>query len=822
MPLELYYTSARAGLRPGDSGFCTVAASEGIGRTLYDRLEVMSGFRHLPDGATTPVAQAHWILDLEGRHYHVLSRVCDAGLDYTQRTNSFAHHLVLDPSEMSGGGPAYLLQQPGLMQRQWDGHVGIIAPRALPPGNVDPTPNATWLRLTGDAGWAGAVAQLIATQPWKTIGLLYQPGQEVFPLIAEAVAMLPPAMRWQATFNTYFTSLPGAVGCQWRCCPVGTPAAAAVARAAADGLLIDLTRPQLPAPPDNPWTQAARAGHAGPATTKAAARQPIKPIPFALKPIAAEPAEQSSAPQPEPVEQPELVQQNLSRDQPVIIPRGGVRVSPATGPARSQTTWAADRQKLRRKKLVVVYGIACCVIGIGTCMAVWIHRRSSEVALPPPPASTASTVMSRAVSIVPALKLPPPPQRATQPVEAIAIAPPATVTVIPAPTVPALVPTTVSLPAPSIIMEHSLTPPAPGKGLRDPVVEIPLAATKFDHPEAIARLSMTFPDGSTHWTCTHPDLHGTFEVEAIKNSAPRAVTISWHESADARPMPVLTITLLNDLSEMDFTWSNALMLRQPHVAQLAYWLVQNSQLIVSDAADRRSQKITFPLTRIDFSLADMQSVVKFPENLPVPMELSLGRTQPEGWKAATLAPTAKMGEFLIRLEKPPGLDDIVPSVLLRYNTDDHRLSNDLAGATEIANSQLTATEVEQKRAASDADQVRKAFEGATADYQKSIKEWSDRPPAAGVARPGVAQPGEAAPDEYQRELRRREQILRTHLDNEAASLTEPLARQKKAEIRIAALREALAAYADLKEIDIVAELPQGLCVAIVRLKRGGP
>src|SRR3954470_15225282 len=114
MSHQIYYTSAPEGLKRGSSGFCTVATSENIPKNLWDRLEALSAYRHHFSNANpgeNPVSYAHWLLNVSGAAYHVLSRVCDSGVDHTQRTNAFAHHLVLDPSEMPPAGPAWLLQQ---------------------------------------------------------------------------------------------------------------------------------------------------------------------------------------------------------------------------------------------------------------------------------------------------------------------------------------------------------------------------------------------------------------------------------------------------------------------------------------------------------------------------------------------------------------------------------------------------------------------------------------------------------------------------------------------------------------------------------------
>src|SRR5436305_4302622 len=104
---EIYYTSAPEGVRPGQSGFCTVATSPGIPKPLWDRLESISGYRHNP-GGSNPVAWAHWLVQAGGKEVSVLSRVCDAGLDYTQRTNAFAHHVALEPQERAAAGPAWM------------------------------------------------------------------------------------------------------------------------------------------------------------------------------------------------------------------------------------------------------------------------------------------------------------------------------------------------------------------------------------------------------------------------------------------------------------------------------------------------------------------------------------------------------------------------------------------------------------------------------------------------------------------------------------------------------------------------------------------
>jgi hypothetical protein len=243
---ELIFTSAPRGLRPGSQGFCTVAHTQGMPASLIQQLESLSGYRHLflppdPKAALNPVVFSHLVLTVAGRRCHVLSRICDAGLDYTQRTNKLAHHVVLDAAEVPAAGPAWLLQQAEFMRSTWASEPSVL-PKGpiIPSGESKPCICHAWQRLTGDAGWGGVLAQTAAgTKPRQAV-LVFPPGMEVFPLLAESFALLPADLRWRVSFSTYFTNLPAGIGCQWRCVVEGTPEAAAMRRGLRDTLVIDL------------------------------------------------------------------------------------------------------------------------------------------------------------------------------------------------------------------------------------------------------------------------------------------------------------------------------------------------------------------------------------------------------------------------------------------------------------------------------------------------------------------------------------------------------------------------------------------------------
>lgn len=263
MSQEIIYTSAPSGLKPGSRGFCTVVATRGMAKNLADHLEDLSGYRHLFTGGATggvnPVAYSHLKTTVGGRSYHILSRIGDAGLDYTQRTNKLAHHVALDPQELPPDGPAALLAAPGFMTSSWSGQPQVRdAGPAVPRVESLPAVCHAWQKLTGDAGWGGVLAAELAGDSRRPIVMIYRPGTDVLALIVESLALLPASKRRQATFSTYVTKLPPTIDCRWRCYVEGTPEADSAVRQAG-ALIIDLRKP-LGSSQASPYVDAARTG----------------------------------------------------------------------------------------------------------------------------------------------------------------------------------------------------------------------------------------------------------------------------------------------------------------------------------------------------------------------------------------------------------------------------------------------------------------------------------------------------------------------------------------------------------------------------------
>jgi hypothetical protein len=264
---------------------------------LVERLESLSGYRQVfppssPEAALNPVVFMHLRLQVAGRVQHILSRIGAAGLDHTHRSNKYAHHVVLDDENLPEGGPAWLLRQPGVMERSWTGPPRLLdAGRVMPAGSRPPAVCSEWAARVGDAGWAGVIAESLMARPERIIFLIFQPGVDLLPLIDEALALLPPERRWRVNFSTYYTSgLPADVPCILRGVLADSDEAKH-ARRIPDALIINLGE-RLPAATGGELVELAHTGKprvvpkpAVERRTPAEPAAPGSPAPPPLKPV---------------------------------------------------------------------------------------------------------------------------------------------------------------------------------------------------------------------------------------------------------------------------------------------------------------------------------------------------------------------------------------------------------------------------------------------------------------------------------------------------------------------------------------------------------
>lgn len=245
MSQELIYTSAKKGMRPGSRGFCTVACTPGMPKNLADYLESLSGYKHVyapqsEQAHLNPINHSYLRFKLAGVEYFLLSRIANGGLDYTQRSNKIAHHIVLTREELPDAGPSRLMSAGQLFVDGWDQPPENLKPRRMPQVQGEESRECrAWRAATGDAGWAAELAASAVGDAMRKANVIYPPGADALALFDEALRLLPSSRVWSVTYSTYFSTLPPGVECHW-CGYVDGTAEAESARRKHGELVIDL------------------------------------------------------------------------------------------------------------------------------------------------------------------------------------------------------------------------------------------------------------------------------------------------------------------------------------------------------------------------------------------------------------------------------------------------------------------------------------------------------------------------------------------------------------------------------------------------------
>jgi len=234
MPKQLIYTSAPRGIVPGQSGYCTVARSDEMREALILRLEQLSYYQHLSlSGGTERPISAYRIVDIRGTRYHVLSKIQDAGLDFTGRTNFIAHHLVFEPKEIGGfPSPPVILrdwpdwktswtQEPELLKNE-DSVWNKIKNLAVKSNGEA----KTWRVVTGNAENGYGLLDALRGTSFRV-----DDQTDIFGLFAESLELLEvrrkgfPNAAWDFTFTTSMQEQDNPADFLWRCIHSDNPAA---------------------------------------------------------------------------------------------------------------------------------------------------------------------------------------------------------------------------------------------------------------------------------------------------------------------------------------------------------------------------------------------------------------------------------------------------------------------------------------------------------------------------------------------------------------------------------------------------------------------
>lgn len=253
MAFQLVYTSAAKLLDAGRSGYGTVARSKSITPLVVSAIERVSQFANLRGLDRNRVIHVHRRITAGSNRFHILTRIVDAGADYTGRTNHLAHHLVISQEEAAraaarGITPADVLRQFQWLER-WDGNARFFdATEDVPLDNFRPdgrnSGSQSWAALTGNP----AHARLLSWEAAPRTGVLIVPAAAVdtLHLLAEALAEFGP-QSWSRSFTTSLETTDELSELEW---VISTPSAfPEIQSRCGSRTLYDLTHPQtLPTP----------------------------------------------------------------------------------------------------------------------------------------------------------------------------------------------------------------------------------------------------------------------------------------------------------------------------------------------------------------------------------------------------------------------------------------------------------------------------------------------------------------------------------------------------------------------------------------------
>jgi hypothetical protein len=195
---------------------------------LMLQLEKLSYYQHLSlSGGQERQIYCCRVVDIRGSRFHVLSRIQDAGLDFTNRTNFLAHHLVFTPEEIRQ------FPSPPVILCNWSGWVNIWTQEPQMLENEDwsslanisgvvSVPATTWQQMTGNAvnGYG-----LLEMRPGIAFRVDNLSGEQVLTLFAESLEMLElrdprrdfRVTAWQYTFTTSLQEQDNPADFRWRC-----------------------------------------------------------------------------------------------------------------------------------------------------------------------------------------------------------------------------------------------------------------------------------------------------------------------------------------------------------------------------------------------------------------------------------------------------------------------------------------------------------------------------------------------------------------------------------------------------------------------------
>ncbi len=268
MIFELVYTDWRRGIRTKDTepGYCTVAYTKGMPGSLINCAENFAGYAYPKDEVRNPPCSLSYsVLPVGGQSYAVFCR--SAPMVKSSRRVFFTHVVLCPLTELPAGVlPVDIISSPGFFRETWNEEPRLLLPSerpALPtPAPVPAGQPTAWVSLTGDAGWAGRLAQEARAGGARDTVLIVPPGADTLRLIREACAVLPLEQARTVTFNTYYNIAKRSpdIRCAWLFCLAESELGRSQ-RVNRRGNLFDFAAGAIPPLTEtSPYIDAARAG----------------------------------------------------------------------------------------------------------------------------------------------------------------------------------------------------------------------------------------------------------------------------------------------------------------------------------------------------------------------------------------------------------------------------------------------------------------------------------------------------------------------------------------------------------------------------------
>jgi hypothetical protein len=715
-----------------------------------------------------------------------------------------------------------MLMQAGVMTEAWDGRVGKIARAAgLPRGDAAGGVCNAWAAQTGDAGWGGVLADAFVKSPAKPVCILFAPGQQVLPLLAETIALLPAALRWNVTFNTYFTSMPTSATCAWRCCLAGTPASQLGLRyAGGGGIVIDLTDPsRLGRAAEGPYVayartgqmpaavrDAAAAGIKAPASAKSAVPQAPARAPFvAVRPPVNQPiiddedsvdldagADDFKAGIAEALNQSEEIEiaaPAAAPPPPIVRKRITPAISAASMPVRRAEEGPASGAARRRRQVMMLFGGALAAIAVATLLVIISMSTSGPPDLPPTPkpkpapeteaVAPVEPKVTTPVPHVPVVVTPAPLPGTDNTVMVPAPKPP----VVPKPEVTAPVEVVSRYPA-VIAITQPIEFPSAGRGVSESYTQqVAIPANQLDPARTIRKAELRFPSSKGDYAGAMAFTENPTGTLIASTSPTRRTMamISWKEGM-SEASDILSIDVNAPHNELDLTWKTGRLVKQPESVGRAYWILRSSALVL-DYGKGKPQELDFPaFAPPPFTIDSTGGLLMLPADLPKETTVTPppAKSLPGGWEATWFTDwdvkdvalrTPANAMQVVKFHRATTTAAVEAWFIVRFSPGFQRVESTFAARFAAAQADLADAESDVRAANDSLDRIKKESGGGNTSGSESVKNI---------------------------------QTKRT----EASALVD-------------AYKAAVAGYNELTQFDIDLNLPNGVRLTTVRFRRPG-